>query len=282
MNPYIENPIQILEKALEAANHEALLDEEYREGDLIWEAGRKGAVKKIDGADAWRVFCDAMLTDNPRNFFDFLFANDILHLVFPEVYRMKGAIESQKWHPEGNAYEHTMLVLQRAAYHRFDLPTRIACLVHDFGKALTPIEEMPRHYGHDDRGMQPATGFMYRFGTLDAKELARPMRLMCKYHMRMHNLKNLRDVTIVRMIKNLVSKDNANMLMNLSVCDTQGRLGSENEDITFLLEWVECVNAYATVDANEVAKEHADKGQDVIAQKIEEARASAVKAARRK
>ncbi len=35
------------------------------------------------------------------------------------------------------------------------LDVRFAVLVHDLGKALTPVEELPRHIMHEERGIKP-------------------------------------------------------------------------------------------------------------------------------
>jgi tRNA nucleotidyltransferase (CCA-adding enzyme) len=276
INPYAANPVEIFVNASCATFDMVTTDlSKYRLNDNIWAAGRKGLLKEVSGEQLWDVFKDAMSGPNPRNFFDFLFANDVLHLSFPEVYRMRGAIESQKWHPEGNAYEHTMLVLQRAAHHDFGFETRLACLVHDFGKALTPLDKMPKHHGHDEAGMQPTTDFLYRFGALEAENLARPMRLMCKYHMRMHDLKNLRNITLVRMFNSL-GIENVATLMQLAVCDAQGRLGSEGEAVEGLAMFSLSFQAYKSVSMDDIMKTNRNLDIDAANKKLDDMRASLI------
>ena len=48
-----------------------------------------------------------------------------------------------------------MMSLQQACRQNYSLDVRFAVLVHDLGKALTPLEELPRHIMHEERGIKP-------------------------------------------------------------------------------------------------------------------------------
>ena len=49
-------------------------------------------------------------------------------------------------------FEHTMEIVDLVASMTENLAVRFAGLVHDLGKGVTPIEILPHHYGHEDKG----------------------------------------------------------------------------------------------------------------------------------
>lgn len=68
-----------------------------------------------------------------RNFIEYLDGLNLLDSIFPRISVLKGVTQSPKYHPEGDAWIHTMLVLENlpetASYKLF-----LAALYHDAGK----------------------------------------------------------------------------------------------------------------------------------------------------
>jgi tRNA nucleotidyltransferase (CCA-adding enzyme) len=185
----------------------------------------------------WKELSRALMEAHPRLFFDTLLECDALHVLFPEVYRLKTALEARRWHPEGDAYEHTMLVLQQGAQmapvDRLDI--MLACLVHDFGKGLTPRDQLPKHYGHDVKGVPVVEEFCNRL-TVPAKMRDAAMAAT-RYHMYMHKLRELNSKTFVKMFDDMGAKNDprkVTVLYWVGICDHRGRLGSENENPSHL------------------------------------------------
>lgn len=127
--------------------------------------------KELETLSAERVFNEfrkALLSDNPSKFFDVLKNSDVLDVHFKEVYDLIGVEQPIKYHPEGDVYNHTMLVLEMTTQNTKDLlnyrkeEIRFAALVHDFGKALTPKSEYPHHYNHEKNGIVPIKNFCKR------------------------------------------------------------------------------------------------------------------------
>lgn len=111
---------------------------------------------------AERVFIElkkALLSEKPSIFFEILKKAEILDVHFKEIYKLIGAKQPEKYHPEGDAFNHTMLVLDMAAdlTRNLDdnrkLEVRFSALVHDLGKGLTPKNEYPHHYNHEEKGV---------------------------------------------------------------------------------------------------------------------------------
>lgn len=104
-------------------------------------------------------FYKALLTDHPSIFFNVLKKANVLDVHFKEIYNLIDVEQPFIYHPEGDVYNHTMVVLDKVAYktkHFEDkrkLELRFAALVHDIGKSLTLKEEYPHHYGHEEKGV---------------------------------------------------------------------------------------------------------------------------------
>ena len=111
---------------------------------------------ELSSLSAERVFEElrkAINTDHPENFFNNLRKADVLDVHFIEIYKLIGALQPEKYHPEGDAYNHSMLALQKATELTKDEKIRFSALVHDLGKGVTPKSEYPHHINHDKNGV---------------------------------------------------------------------------------------------------------------------------------
>lgn len=95
----------------------------------------------------------ALGTRQPSVFFRVLQKADLLEILFPEIYALIGKTQPEYFHPEGDAFEHTMQIVDLVADMTNDIAVRFAGLVHDIGKGVTPIEVLPHHYGHERVGL---------------------------------------------------------------------------------------------------------------------------------
>jgi len=112
-----------------------------------------------------RVFVEfkkALVSNKPSNFFQVLRKANILDVHFKEIYDLIDSIQPEKYHPEGDSYNHTMIVVDKSVELTEKLEIRFACLVHDLGKGITPREMMPHHYGHDAKGVRLVENFCRR------------------------------------------------------------------------------------------------------------------------
>ena len=85
----------------------------------------------------------------------------MLDVHYPEIARLIGVPQPEKYHPEGDVFTHSMLVLDAMAKQTTSLERRFAALVHDLGKwdsvqkwSLYP-EDHPyeTHRGHEELGI---------------------------------------------------------------------------------------------------------------------------------
>lgn len=103
-----------------------------------------------------RVFIElkkALQSNKPSIFFEVLRKAQVLDVHFKEINDLIGSLQPKEYHPEGDSYNHTMIVVDKSVELTNDVAIRFACLVHDLGKGVTPKEMYPHHYGHDEKGV---------------------------------------------------------------------------------------------------------------------------------
>lgn len=129
----------------------------------------------------------ALAAPQPSLFFEALAHASLLESVFPEIFALKGKTQPPQYHPEGDAYCHTMQIVDVVARKTQTIEARFAALVHDIGKGKTPEEMLPHHYGHEQRGLLVLDAWNKRM-TLP-KSWLMAARFVIKEHMRAPLLK---------------------------------------------------------------------------------------------
>ena len=86
---------------------------------------------------------------------------------FPELDALIDVPQDPHWHPEGDVWVHTMMVIDEAARLRDDsddLALMMGALCHDFGKPETTetVDNAIRSHAHDIRGVPLAAQFLKR------------------------------------------------------------------------------------------------------------------------
>ena len=170
----------------------------------------------VTGISHERVFEElskALLkADSPSVFFRELRRMDHLKEFFPEIEACAGVEQNPRFHPEGDVFEHTMLVADCAAALRnraeWPLGFMLSALLHDLGKCLaTEVQEDGRitAYGHEVQGLPLVERQMRRL-TNHAK-LVRYVLNQTELHMRPNML-----------AANQSRKKKTRALFDLSVC----------------------------------------------------------------
>lgn len=114
-----------------------------------------------------------------------------LKVLLPEIEKLFTTPEKIIYHPEKTSGAHTILALK--AGKNYSPEIQFAILLHDVGKAETPTEILPSHYGHDKRGEALVNNICKRLKIPNKyKEMA---LLGAKMHMK------LRDVPYMRLTK---------------------------------------------------------------------------------
>ena len=86
----------------------------------------------------------------------------------PEVAALRGVLQADEYHAEGDAFVHTMLAVE-AVTDDADLRVFWGVLLHDIGKALTTefIRGRWRSHGHEEAGAKMVPAIMSRLGLAD-------------------------------------------------------------------------------------------------------------------
>lgn len=99
----------------------------------------------------------------PDRAFQLLHDTGIMDIVLPEISAMKGIDQPEKYHPEGDVFEHTKLMLQKMAFPSEKLAWAI--ILHDVGKPITQsIDDQgkERFICHAEKGKDIARNIMER------------------------------------------------------------------------------------------------------------------------
>lgn len=94
----------------------------------------------------------------------------VVEQLFPEIKALMNVPQDEEWHPEGDVYVHTKLVVDRAreSLDHLGYPKQItvmlAALAHDFGKPATTkfLDGRWRSRGHEEAGVGPTLSFLDR------------------------------------------------------------------------------------------------------------------------
>jgi tRNA nucleotidyltransferase (CCA-adding enzyme) len=188
-----------------------------------------GEVDALQPERVWQETRRALMQDDPAAFFELLRECGALARLFPELDALFGVPQTPKHHPEIDAGLHVLMALSQAARLRTPLEVRFAVLCHDFGKALSPREILPHHYGHEARGLERVEQLCARLRVPnDCRELA--LRVT-RHHLLVHQAEQLRPSTVMELLeRNDAFRQPARFEQFLQACecDARGRLGLED------------------------------------------------------
>lgn len=160
------------------------------------ESKTKGAIQalasNIDGVASERVrdeLSRILMEGGARRGFELLDETGLLAELLPEVTELKGVEQPPNFHPEGDVWTHTLLMLEGLE----DPPLTLAwgVLLHDIGKPLTfRRTDRIRFHGHVEKGIELAEGICARLRFSNA-ETERILALI-RNHMKMAVLPRMR------------------------------------------------------------------------------------------
>ncbi len=132
-----------------------------------------------------------------------LFDLGLLQILLPEVARMAGQAQPVEYHPEGDVFEHTMLMLD--AMSPPSLVLAYSALLHDVGKPLTARKtiredgtERIRFDKHAETGAEAAEAILkrLRLPNRDIEDIVHCIR----NHMKFMDVQNMRRATLRRLV----------------------------------------------------------------------------------
>ncbi|WP_424948489.1 multifunctional CCA addition/repair protein [Candidatus Spongiihabitans sp.] len=276
-----EDPVRVLRVARFAARYagegyRVAADTQAMMADMV----DNGEVDALVAERVWQEMHASLQEKHCAVFFRELRACGALGKILPEIDALFGVPQTEKYHPEIDTGIHILMSLD-AADRLTDNPMNLfAVLLHDLGKALTPMSELPSHRGHEKRGLKPIKQLCER---LNVPSQYRSFALkVCEFHLHCHRIGQLKASTVMRLLEKFDGFRKPQLIDGFALCclaDKRGRSGRENDDAAQMDLLLDYHRAALAVDGGKVANEVAQAGGDASDKKITGAK---IKAAIRK
>ncbi|MDH3690422.1 MAG: multifunctional CCA addition/repair protein [Gammaproteobacteria bacterium] len=270
---FIEDPVRVLRVARFVARFDFKVANETL--TLLTQMVQAGEVDALVAERVWQETEHALAERSPSRYLETLRQCGALRKVFPEIDALFGIPQRGDYHPEIDTGVHTLMALSEAARLSDDTKVRFATLVHDLGKALTPEDELPSHRGHEKNGKELIAKLCDRLRVPKAfRDLA---QLVCRYHLRLHRIDELKPATILNMIEALDpfrKPKRSEQFMHACEADYKGRMGSEEKNYPQAEQLRRCIQAVKQIDTAAVASSSQDGA--AIAEEIRMQRLSAI------
>lgn len=228
-NAFVEDPLRVLRVARFAAQLDFPVAEETRA--LLQEISSTDELDSLTPERVWTETETALLTPQPRRYFEVLRECNALAALFPEIDRLFGVPQPQRHHPEIDSGVHTLMVLEQATAIADDPEVRFAALVHDLGKGTTPQQVLPKHHGHEERGVALINNLCDRLRIPNRyRDLA---VLVSRYHLHCHRIRELKPATVLRALEKLDAlrrTERFDRFLLACTADARGRKGMEQQD----------------------------------------------------
>jgi tRNA nucleotidyltransferase (CCA-adding enzyme) len=167
----------------------------------------------------------------------FLFARDagIVARVLPEMAALIGCAQEPEWHPEGDVWIHTLLVVDEARRRIDDLPrwgklaVMLGAVCHDFGKPATTafFDGRIRSYNHEEAGVAPARALLDRLNVhaVDGVDVRTQVFGLTAHHLKPGSWHKVRDQVGDGAFRRLAQKVDLELLARVAAADCMGRAG---------------------------------------------------------
>ncbi|MBN2607390.1 MAG: multifunctional CCA addition/repair protein [Thiotrichales bacterium] len=253
---FVEDPLRVLRVARFAAKLAPFgftLAEETRA--LMQEMVHSGELSDLTPERVWQEVTKALKTAKPSIFFEVLNEVGAVAVLFPELYQLHDVTQPVQYHPEGDVWVHTMMVLDASADLSDSLNVRFAALVHDLGKGITPKELWPKHHGHEKAGLPLVKAMSERY-RLPKQTLSFALKVT-EYHGIVHkvldsegkpHLKPQTCLKLLNLTKAFKQTDELVELLTACEADARGRLGFENRPYPQKAFWLALAEAGSQVD----------------------------------
>ncbi|WP_449426764.1 multifunctional CCA addition/repair protein [Rhodanobacter umsongensis] len=250
---FVEDPVRVLRVARFAARFAPLGFTVAGETmALMRQMVDDGEVDHLVPERVWAETRKALGEPQPSAFLRVLRECGALAVLFPEIDALYGVPQRAEFHPEIDTGVHLEMVLDAAAQLApGDDLVGFCALTHDLGKALTPADELPRHVGHEHRGVAPLRALAARLKV--PTEHAALAELVCREHLNAHRAFELKPATVLKLLGALDALRRPTRLdAFLAACeaDKRGRLGHEQDAYPQAAYLREAQAAAAAVEAN--------------------------------
>ena len=192
----------------------------------------------LDDLPAERVWGEMekllLLATRPSLGFALARETGVVERLFPELAALIDCPQEPEWHPEGDVWVHTLLVIDEARQRIDDLPrpqqiaVMLGAVCHDFGKPATTayVDGRIRSLDHEEQGVPPATAFLDRLNvhTFDGYDVRGQVLGLVAHHLKPGMWRAAPKVGDGA-FRRLARKVDLELLARLAQADCRGRTG---------------------------------------------------------
>lgn len=167
----------------------------------------------------------------------FAFAREVgvVERLLPEMAALVGCEQEPEWHPEGDVWVHTLLVIDQAR-RRIEglargpaLAVMLGAMCHDLGKPATTafVDGRIRSLGHEEAGVPPATVLLDRLNVnfIDGFDVRSQVLGLTAHHLKPGAWHKVREEVGDGAFRRLAGKVDLELLARLAEADCCGRPG---------------------------------------------------------
>jgi tRNA nucleotidyltransferase (CCA-adding enzyme) len=177
-----------------------------------------------------------LLAERPSVGFALALELGVIDRLFPELKSLVGCPQEPEWHPEGDVWVHTLLVIDEARRRIDDLdrPQKLAVMLgavcHDLGKPPTTafVDGRIRSIDHEQAGVAPAQALLARLNiqTIGGFDVARQVTGIVAHHLKPHAFSKSATPVGDGAFRRLAGKVDLELLARLAMSDCRGRTGT--------------------------------------------------------
>jgi tRNA nucleotidyltransferase (CCA-adding enzyme) len=191
----------------------------------------------LDDLPAERIWGDVeklLLASRPSPGFALALDLGVIHRILPELAPLVGCEQEPEWHPEGDVWTHTLMVIDKARELNGDLDrpqlvtVMLGAVCHDLGKPATTafIDGRIRSIDHEQAGVEPTIALLDRLNvhTLDGFDVRGQVIGLVANHLKpgmFHKAARVGDGAFRR----LAQKVDLELLARVAKADCLGRTG---------------------------------------------------------
>jgi len=195
------------------------------------------ALDDLPAERIWGEF-EKLLLQAERPSIGFALARElgVVRQLLPEMEPLYDCPQDPEWHPEGNVWIHTLMVIDQARRLNADLDrARLATVMlgavcHDLGKPATTavIDGRVKSPNHEAMGVEPATAILDRLNihTLDGFDVRAQVLGLVAEHLRPSAFYKAKDTVTDGAFRRLAQKVDLELLVRFARADCHGRTGT--------------------------------------------------------
>jgi tRNA nucleotidyltransferase (CCA-adding enzyme) len=195
---------------------------------------------RLDDLPAERIWTEVekwlLLADHPSLGFEAARELNVLPQIFPELVPLIGCPQEPEWHPEGDVWVHTLMVVDGARTRITDLSRASAVAVmlgavcHDLGKPATTatIDGRIRSPNHEEAGIPPTIALLDRLNvqSLDGLDVRKQVLGLVANHLKPGMWHKVRTEVGDGAFRRLAQKVDLELLARVAKADCLGRTGT--------------------------------------------------------